>query len=703
MKAIICLLSACVLLPLVSNAQADSYEMKSIDEVIQGIDELLKDIDSSMAENNFERAENLPAIQTNEDFLDNSGLDRSFRVQNELLPSNLVGAQEPTSSSLQATPERNPPSMYNRSFDQPGMSQSGMQFSQAGSMDYSNATLEDLLREVDMMELPDFTDSFDLGEMPRIQPIPEIDASPINNSQMNEPIEDMETKITDQQEKPKLESLPIEEYVVLGEEIDQEMKEKIREAIMQTRLASGGTGNPYVTRSVFRATSFCNRVLGRLNAPYQKRYRRDILLSLIAMHERNQAWVDAAKSYERFLEEFASDDNYPFEYHEDAPGIPDLQAELGSIEKWLEAQTRGAPTIGETHIRAGKIYRFLGAHRMALNKFYDAINSTLTLPENEAFELAARSVDQSYEQRLDAESNQAMIEIAETFLDSEDYDNAIKFFDRLWRLEQLSAPDRSVVRFKQGLAHYRRARANLKAQEAKERRSIGNEVVPVELDFDKTPRADFAKVKEILRGFGTLYPQSNYIPESHYLLALTYEQLSQDEESILELLKLLSEADFKPELIFNLEQGVAERERDSARINRLKAVWNFWKKKTGNYLANKFFENAEYYNAYRVYSNLRKIDSSASWQVPVLYQIALCQEKLGNYVQAMDTYTSIEEFVRMAKEGQEGLANSEYLNFVFGMAKWRKEQLEDTRAIRQAVNRYGIYTRPRDADFGIID
>ena len=187
------------------------------------------------------------------------------------------------------------------------------------------------------------------------------------------------------------------------------------------------------------------------------------------------------------------------------------------------------------------------------------------------------------------------------------------------------------------------------------------------------------------------------------MLALTYEQLSQDEESILELLKLLSEADFKPELIFNLEQGVAERDRDSARINRLKAVWNFWKKKTGNYLANKFFENAEYYNAYRVYSNLRKIDSSASWQVPVLYQIALCQEKLGNYVQAMDTYTSIEEFVRMAKEGQEGLANSEYLNFVFGMAKWRKEQLEDTRAIRQAVNRYGIYTRPRDADFGNID
>ena len=39
---------------------------------------------------------------------------------------------------------------------------------------------------------------------------------------------------------------------------------------------------------------------------------------MINMHERNQAWVDAAKTYERFLEEFAANDNYPFEQHEDA-------------------------------------------------------------------------------------------------------------------------------------------------------------------------------------------------------------------------------------------------------------------------------------------------------------------------------------------------------------------------------------------------
>ena len=155
------------------------------------------------------------------------------------------------------------------------------------------------------------------------------------------------------------------------------------------------------------------------------------------MHEKNQAWVDAAKSYERYLEEFAANDLYPFEDHEDAPGIPDLKAGLGSVVKFLEGLKRGAPTIPETHIRLGKIYRALGAHRMALNKFYDAINATLTLPRNEAFEIAARRKGEKFQTRMDAESNQAMFEIAKTFMDSEDYDNAIKFFDRLW-VDQLN-------------------------------------------------------------------------------------------------------------------------------------------------------------------------------------------------------------------------------------------------------------------------
>ena len=597
--------------------ESTGTELKSIEEVIEGIDSLLGDIErSSEQDNNTPIMPTYPSTPSFEPVEESSG---SFRVQNELMPNNLLDStlDEPTNNS--SSPEVNLDDI-NPSIDEaPIIPVETNNFSPAPArvaepsftpipkIDYRSASLEELLREVELLDLP-------MLEAPLAPSMPKI------SSDLEAPMDFQPKEILPEPtiiESPLLsgdrdpEPVDLDDYTVLGDTIDHEMKERIREAIMETRRASGGTNNPYVTRSVFKATSYCNRVLGRLNAPHHKRYRRDILLSLIAMHERNQAWVDTAKSYERFLEEFASDDLYPFESHEDAPGIPDLKSGLGSVEKWLEGRKRGAPTITETHIRLGKVYRALGAHRMALNKFYDAINATLTLPQNEAFELAERKKGKQIEDRMDAESNQAMFEIAETFMDSEDYDNAIKFFDRLWRLEQLQDSDRSIVRFKQGLAHYRRASENMRKEE-RMNRLPPEQREDLEIKFDQTPRADFAKVKETLRGYGTLYPQSPYVPEAHYLLALTYEQLNQDEESVNELIKLLKESDFNPEMVMSMENSRSMRDRDYIKLNQLKRIWNFWKKKTGNYLANKFFEDNEYYNAYRIYTALQDIDSSPS-------------------------------------------------------------------------------------------
>ena len=126
----------------------------------------------------------------------------------------------------------------------------------------------------------------------------------------------------------------------------------------------------------------------------------------------------------------------------------------------------------------------------------------------------------------------------------------------------------------------------------------------------------------------------------------------------------------------------------------MKTIWNFWKKKTGNYLANKFFETGEFFNAYRIYSALLPVDETPTWRVPLLYQVALCEEKLGNFVQATETYISIEDLFDNNEGARTELAQSKYLKFVYGMSKWRREQLEDTREIRQAVNRYGIYSPP---------
>ena len=672
-------------------------QLKSIDEVIQGIDSLLEDLDQGTDNQSSSRDSLFGSEADNKD----AQIDRSFRVGNELMPGNLLNEEvtnfpantqsvnEDDLGEILGTDQVQAPMLPVPT--EPASRNSMRKVTTLPSLDYGTATLEDLLREVDLLELPEF-------QVPMQTPV-EASVSPLTSPSSVRPAEvidrgDIVNTPILSTPAPIVEALEdIDPYIVLGDQIDEELKEKIREAIMETRMASGGSGNPFVTRSVHKATAYCNRVLGRLNAPHHKRYRRDILLAICSMHEKNQQWVDVAKSYERFLEEFAADDNYPFEEHEDAPGIPDLYARVGgSVIKWIESKKRGAPSIPESHIRLGKVYRTLGAYRMALNKFYDAINATLTLPKSNAFELAERRKGRTLERRRDAESNRAMYEIAETFMDSEDYENAIKFFDRLRRLEDLEDTDHAVVRFKQGLAHYRRASENLRKQE-NVNRLPPEQRSQQELNFDQTPRADFARVKEVLRGYGTLFPQSPYVPESHYLLALTYEQLNQDEDSISELLLLLKEADFNPELISDLEQGNAVRDRDLVAISKMKAIWAFWKKKTGNYLANKFFEESEFFNAYRIYSALRDIDPSPSWQIPVLYQIALCQEKLGNYVQAMETYSAIEEFVN-SDDAREGLANSKYLEFVFGMAKWRREQLEDTRAIRQAVNRYGIYTLP---------
>jgi len=677
------ILSIVGLVSLFTGATHGQAELKSIDEVIDGIDSLLGDIKAQQpAPSPIIKPKPIPY-----QLGDSTSDPVPFRVNNELMPDMFLEPKvEQTLDPLLEQPlnlDDVNPSQEETASQQPVMPLSGF--------DYRQATIEELLKEVDSLDLPAFESPMAAppAKESAIQSLPTTE-DPIEIGPKTTEIQT--TLFSDPVEEPK--PIDVEDYMVLGEVIDHELKEDIREAILATRRASGGSSNPYVTRSVFKAASYCNRVLGRLNAPHHKRYRRDVLLSLIGMHERNQAWVDAAKSYERYLEEFAADDAYPHEDHEDAPGIPDLKASLGSVEKWLEGRKRGAPTIPETHIRVGKIYRGLGAHRMAFNKFYDAINATLTLPQNPAFELADRKRGESFESRMDAESNQAMFEIAETFMDSEDYDNAIKFFDRLLRLEQMVDTDRSVVRFKKGLAHYRRARENL-TKEERMMRLPPEQRQEREVDFDKTPRADFAKVKESLRGYGTLYPQSSYVPEAHYLLALTYEQLNQDEESVAELLKLLKEADFNPDLIIAREQSRTLRDRDQLALNKLKGVWNFWKKKTGNYLANKFFEDNEYFNAYRIYTALRDVDRSPSWQLPILYQIALCEEKLGNYVQAMETYTSIEEYINSEEDAREGMVNNEYLKFVYGMVKWRRDQLEDTRSIRQAVNRYGIYTIPQ--------
>ena len=293
-------------------------ELRSVEEVIRGIDELLGEYDQG-----FEAMETAPvntpvmpqrsipsSVQpsqtTPENYFDPAGLPQpdplpsmegSYRLDNELLPEILRKPTIDPSPIEDVSTQQEPISLPKENsvgedadIIPPIGETVDTKISLLPNIDYKNANLEDLLREVDSLELPEFESPIvlppaSLSQDQKVKPLPSARPTEdklVRSSKLN--------KGSPEVGQPN----QGENYIVLGERIDQELREKIREAIMSTRLASGGTGNPFVTRSVFKAESNCNKVLGRLNAPFHKRYRRDILLSLIRMHERNKQWVNAA-------------------------------------------------------------------------------------------------------------------------------------------------------------------------------------------------------------------------------------------------------------------------------------------------------------------------------------------------------------------------------------------------------------------------
>ena len=417
-----------------------------------------------------------------------------------------------------------------------------------------------------------------------------------------------------------------DKYVVLdGDRIDTELAAKIQEAIMMTRLAHSGTNYPGPSQSVKKAESFCNKVLYLLKDPDHKQYRRDVLFALIGMFESAEMWVEAAKSTERFLEEFASDTKYPFENAENMP------------------------PIAAVHLNLGRIYKRLGAFRMAVNKFYDALQATLSVPKGDPFDFRHLA-------------NTAMLEIADTYLEMEDHDNAIKFFSRLLKVGGLQEQEKGTVLFKYAYSHYQRAVANRRA-EARRQQNPEQKNVRLEYEPGKAPEADFARVKHDLRDYSFRFPESYHVPESYYLLVLTHDALNENAEALAQVQNLLRNSPYHPDEI-EKAQNHPERKINRSEVARMIALWNFWKKKTGNFLANEFYEDGDYFRALQVYQALANIDDDPSWEIPLRYQVGLCHERLGNVGEARRIYEQLED--TPAEE-----ATSKNVKLVIDMAKQR--------------------------------
>ncbi|OAM88441.1 tetratricopeptide repeat protein [Termitidicoccus mucosus] len=204
----------------------------------------------------------------------------------------------------------------------------------------------------------------------------------------------------------------------------------------------------------------------------------------------------------------------------------------------------------------------------------------------------------------------AQFEIAETHFASGDYNEAARLFSRL-NLLDLAVADHERARFRAAISLLRSG--NLEAAASS------------------------------LESFIKTTPDTEASAEARYQLALVLERLGRDQESLNTFMDLL-----RNEHVRNTETSPA---------------WKDWQRRTGNHLANYFYDKGDYRSALTVLNRLITLSSDARWQLPVSYQTALCHERLLQYDKAVEIYrqtaallandtespAELQEIVRMAE------------------------------------------------------
>lgn len=209
----------------------------------------------------------------------------------------------------------------------------------------------------------------------------------------------------------------------------------------------------------------------------------------------------------------------------------------------------------------------------------------------------------------------AQFEIAETHFQAGRFEEAAKFFARL-RLLDLAPVDRARAHFKAAYAQHLQ----------------GNNEASV----------------ATLRAFIELSPDDENNPEARYLLAVGLRAVNRRQEALVVTLDLLR----------------VEKTRLAADPKR----WAYWQRRTGNQLANDFYESGDTLNAHAIYASLAELSIEPAWRLPILYQIGLCHERLGNIERARSTYQGI-----IDTAGTAAVADAADLA---RLATWRLAQLE---------------------------
>ncbi|HEY4246650.1 MAG TPA: tetratricopeptide repeat protein [Lacunisphaera sp.] len=242
----------------------------------------------------------------------------------------------------------------------------------------------------------------------------------------------------------------------------------------------------------------------------------------------------------------------------------------------------------------------------------------------------------------------AQFEIAETHFQEGNFAEANKFYSRLQLLD-LAPADRARAHFKSAEALYR----------------------------GKDYEAAIKKINSYL----VEWTDDENVPEARYLLSLSLRALGRKQEALDATLALL-----------RTEQSVKDPKR-----------WAYWQRKTGNQLANDFFQSGDTMNALMIYQGLESLSKEPEWRFPVTYQVALCYERMRLYDRAATAYQSIIDGVKSpAKKPSDApttagpdapKANPE-LSELSRMAAWRLGQLNwNTQTEKQLA---AVFTTPND-------
>jgi tetratricopeptide (TPR) repeat protein len=144
------------------------------------------------------------------------------------------------------------------------------------------------------------------------------------------------------------------------------------------------------------------------------------------------------------------------------------------------------------------------------------------------------------------------------------------------------------------------------------------------------------------------YAQTPEISEVRFYLALSFKKLNRNPEALKQVLTLLQE----------------QKQRAGGGSD----MWSYWQQRAGNEIANYFYNEGDYPRALEVYLALQQLDTQASWQLPVAYQIGLTYERLAQPEKAMKTYQDI-----VQRGALTGTNASPGLQAVLEMAKWRAD------------------------------